>query len=518
MKRFAFLFVFLALAGSPALAQQSVTPVIPGPVGHGTHEPGTGLQKPEPAPAPAVPRTPPAAASPAAPIGPLAPAPEFFRTADEVLKTMSQILDLPIVSPLKKSVRTRAEIHAYLVQQMKDDEDPAKRYADRRSLEAFGLIPKGFPLDQFMLDLLTQQIAGLYDPKAQEFYIADWIPPSEQRIVMAHELTHALDDQHFHIEQWLKAARPNDDAELAREAVVEGSAVASMIDYDLHSLGRSVRDLPDISPLVALTVGEADRSPGLDKAPPFIRDALIFPYLPGAVFTQQVLQAGSGWADFQKVFARPPVSTQQILHPKLYLENVDPVAVSLPPLSKILSRDWNELEENVLGEFGLEEVLKQFLGGREADEIAPGWTGDRYAVFEQQPSKRLLLVFLVRFANSRDAAAYFSADGRALVKKYPDRREEFSAEEFLRFATADGGVFLRCRADECLSVEGASAKTFDRINHALRWPRPPRASAHPDSVAQALLPRTALVRGLPMPATSRSGSVAQALSPARAVN
>ena len=75
-----------------------------------------------------------------------------------------------------------------------------------------------------MEDVLTDQIAGLYDPKAKEFYIADWIPADEQKEVMAHELTHALEDQSFHIDPWIKAARPNDDAELARDSVSEGSA------------------------------------------------------------------------------------------------------------------------------------------------------------------------------------------------------------------------------------------------------------------------------------------------------
>ncbi len=440
MRRFLFVFAIVGLAGLPALGQQSV---------------------PAPA-APPVARPPASAAA--------VPAPEFFRVADEVLQTMSQILDLPIVSPLKKSLRTRAQIRTYLEHEMQGDETPAKRYADRRALEAFGLIPKGFPLDQFMLDLLTEQVAGLYDPKTQEFYIADWIPPSEQRIVMAHELTHALDDQHFHIDRWLKAARPNDDAELAREAVVEGTGIDAMIDYELHPLGRSVRDLPDIGPMVTMAVGEADHSPELAKAPPFIRDALLFPYLPGAVFAQQVLKADSSWAGFQKVFARPPVSTQQILHPKLYLEDVAPADVSLPGLAKLLPRDWNELEENVLGEFGLDEVLKQFGNRARADEIAAGWAGDRYAVFAQQRSARLLLVLLVRFANATAAADYFRAESGALAKKYPDRRKEVSTGEFLRFATSDGSVFLRCRADECLSVEGASEKIFKRIDRAVVWP------------------------------------------------
>ena len=163
---------------------------------------------------------------------------DFATAADEVLAQMSDITGLALRSPLKKSLRSREEIRAHIIQEMNEDKNAAERYADARSAEAFGLLPKGFDLDSFMVDLLTEQIAGLYDPKAHEFYVADWIPIDDQRMVMAHELTHALEDQHFQIEGWAKAARPNDDGELAREAVLEGSAIAAMVEYLLQGSGR----------------------------------------------------------------------------------------------------------------------------------------------------------------------------------------------------------------------------------------------------------------------------------------
>src|ERR1700719_1094627 len=156
---------------------------------------------------------------------------DFAAAADEVLQQMSEITGLKLRAPLKKSLRSREQIRAYVINEMNEDKNPAERYAGQRSAEVFGLLPKGFDLDKFMIDLLTEQIAGLYDPKAHEFYVADWIPVADQRMVMAHELTHALEDQHFQIEAWVKAARPNDDAELARESVLEGSAMAAMVDY-----------------------------------------------------------------------------------------------------------------------------------------------------------------------------------------------------------------------------------------------------------------------------------------------
>ena len=153
---------------------------------------------------------------------------EFVAAADEVLQQMSEITGLKLRAPLKKSLRSREQIRAYVVNEMKEDKDQAERYAGQRSAEAFGLLPKGFDLDAFMVDLLTEQIAGLYDPKAHEFYVADWIPAADQKMVMAHELTHALQDQHFQIDDWAKAARPNDDAELASAGLIDAEVEAEV--------------------------------------------------------------------------------------------------------------------------------------------------------------------------------------------------------------------------------------------------------------------------------------------------
>lgn len=397
---------------------------------------------------------------------------QFLEAADQVLAEMSKILDLPIKHPLKKSLRSRDQIRSFLIKEEKSGKDKKKRYADEKSLEAFGLIPKGFPLDSFMIDLLTEQVAGMYDPKSKEFYIADWIPIEDQREVMAHELTHALEDQSFHVERWIDAAQPNDDAETARQAVSEGSALDAMIDYTLRSAHASVRDLPDLTLLIrsgALTGMSND--PVLAKAPIYIRDSLLFPYLDGAAFTQAFLKAHSGWADLKLVFENPPVSTQQILHPDLYLKGVRPATVTLPAWkkTKIVPKQWKLLEENVMGEFGLQELLKQFLGGDRATAIAPAWTGDRYAVFQESQTHAALLVFRLKLDSHADAEHFFAAYSDVLDKKYPTRTDIRDQPSFLQLQTPEGGVFLRCVAMECLDVEGATPAIFDAIDRAIGW-------------------------------------------------
>src|SRR6202023_439581 len=131
-------------------------------------------------------------------------------------------------------------------------------------------IPKDYPLDQVLVKVLTEQIAGLYDPDSQEFFIADWNSPADERPVMSHELTHALMDQHFHIDKWTDAAKPDDDAELARDAVIEGSAIAAMIDYGLRDLGANIRTAMDLDP--TMLMGNPNSSPELARAPKVIQD------------------------------------------------------------------------------------------------------------------------------------------------------------------------------------------------------------------------------------------------------
>ncbi len=398
------------------------------------------------------------------------PSAEFLQTADEVLAEMSKLLLLPVVAPLKKSIRTRQEIRSYVLERMKEDKNPAKRYADQKVLEKLGLIPKNFKLEDFLVDLLTEQIAGLYDPKGQEFFIADWISPADQRVVMAHELTHALQDQHFHVDPWLDAAKPNDDAELARDAVLEGSALAAMLDYLLRGQSKSVRELGDMD--AASLMGDMDKSPELAKAPPFLRDELLFPYVAGTTFTQHVLRTSTGWADFHKVFEHPPASTQQILHPDLYLSGYTPKPVTLPDFNGLVSADFKKLDENLLGEFGVKEILKQYLGETRAARLSPTWAGDRYAIFENQKTKQILLVIRLRLTSEADAARFFGGYSEALELKYDKRRELFRRPNYFSFQTDEGGVFLRCFADQCLSVEGAGREAFDKIARAIGLPAP----------------------------------------------
>ena len=418
------------------------------------------------------------AQAPAAKSAPAVPdSTDFLRLTDEVMAKMSKILGLAQLEPLKKSLRSREEIRAYVLQQMKEDKEPEKRYADERMLEKLGLLPKDFPFDAFLVDLLTEQIAGLYDPKAKEFYIAGWMKPEEQEIVMAHELTHALQDQHYHLDPWRDAAKPNDDAETARDAVLEGAATAAMIDYGLRQQGANLDVVTSANMKLSTLLGNMDSSsPQLEKAPVFLRDSLEFPYRAGVDFCQVVLSARGGWTGFDSVFQKPPVSTQQILHPGLYFRGVAPLPVTLPDLTQNLPSGWKALDSNVMGEFGLQEILKQFLTEDRAANLAPVWAGDKYTIYEKKGKKDGkdtrddLLVFRVKTASAADAARLFGGMSEVFDHKYTKRENLVRRADFLSFDTDEGGVFLRCVDAECVTLEGGDVKLFDALVKALDWP------------------------------------------------
>jgi hypothetical protein len=414
---------------------------------------------------------------------------DFIAAADEVLEQMSQITGLKLLTPLKKSLRSREEIRAYVIKQMNEEKNPAERHADQRTAEAFGLLPKGFDLDAFMINVLTEQVEGLYDPKNREFYIADWSPLSEQRMVMAHELTHALEDQHFQIEAWSHAAKPNEDAELARDAVLEGSAMAAMVDYLMLGTGRSLKDLPDFDP--SMLIGDLGSTPTLKNAPPFLKDALVFPYISGLNFSAAVLK-NSGWAALPAVFERPPVSTQQILHPALYKSNKTPANVALPPFDKVLGSNWAKLDENILGEFGWKEVFKQFLGEERAKTLAAAWDGDRYTLYEQKQTKKMILLTRLHLDSEGRAARFLGQYSEALEKKYSDRSNLLRRPNFFFFDAPDGSVFLYCFGESCVTMEGGNRSLFDAFTKALAWPSAPqppeRPAAAPEKTAMIFSP------------------------------
>jgi len=242
--------------------------------------------------------------------------------------------------------------------------------------------------------------------------------------------------------------------------------MAGMLEYELKDRGFKLRDLPDFDPSVFL--GDLTDTPMLKKAPPFIKDSLMFPYFDGLRFSMSVLRTG-GWNGFAAIFAKPPVSTQQIMHPEFYRSDKVPAAVKVDLPEGVPGAGWNKLEENVMGEFGWKEVLKQFLSEERARKTAGGWDGDDYATFQQQDTKKLMLFTRQRFDTAEMASAFFDEYAEALGKKYPERKVIAEGQDDLEFRSTDGGVFFRCQVKECVTLEGAEQAEFVEWLKKLGW-------------------------------------------------
>src|SRR5713226_1351786 len=318
--------------------------------------------------------------------------------------------------------------------------------ADEVTLKKLGLAPTDFQYRALMLRVLTEQVAGYYDPKTKQFHLADWIDLDGQKPIMAHELTHALQDQHFNLrrfEHWLKG---DSDAELAAHALIEGDATLAMALYVANNPLRALAFLKSLG-------GTGMSSAELDKAPRALRESLVFPYQDGEKWVSALYKRG-GWNEVSQAFATLPQSTEQILHPEKYFAHEAPVKVTLPDVSSLLNasgraevRDqksevsryagsadvpsalsakrelltasWRRVAYDVQGEWGFYLILDQFLKSpAESHRAAAGWGGDRFAVYEG-PQGEILIASLSVWDTENDAREFFDAYVKRTELRYP---------------------------------------------------------------------------------------------------
>src|SRR6266498_4264129 len=173
---------------------------------------------------------------------------DLLKRAVDILKEVVIIRGLELKGPVQKGIKNKEEIAQYLRERIRDEYDVNELRREGKVLKKLGLIPQEMDYQEFILKLLTEQVGGYYDPDKKTFFISSWLPLEQQKPVMAHELTHALQDQHFGLNRFIKQVRKmeNDDMVLARQALVEGEAMAVMFDYLLQQqpVGKSFAELP----------------------------------------------------------------------------------------------------------------------------------------------------------------------------------------------------------------------------------------------------------------------------------
>jgi len=248
---------------------------------------------------------------------------QLLSLVDELIKFSSDETGLPIKSTVKRQVTSRATVESYLKQKFEEDESAKRLQRSEIVLKKFGLLDRDFALKPFLLALLKEQIEAYYDSKTKTVYMLDWVNIEEQKPVLAHELTHALQDQHSDLEKWnnqtpddvsLKSSDDTDhlardEMDTAREAVIEGQATAVMMDYILKPMGKSLIKDPEVMDFVRQHMAASEDSPVLARAPLLLSESMMFPYRDGLSFEQDVWMDQGQAAAFAGALDNPPTSS-----------------------------------------------------------------------------------------------------------------------------------------------------------------------------------------------------------------
>ncbi len=365
---------------------------------------------------------------------------QLFRDVDTLLDFASKDSSLPIKHEIKRRLASREEVVSYLHKNMDEDKDVQRLKRTELVLKKFGLLPKDFNLQAFLIGLLEEQVAGYYDSKTKTVNILDWVVPDLQRPVLAHELTHALQDQSFGLDKWLKKGSEDldtkknlnaaditeDENSEARQAVVEGQAMVVLLDYMLAPMHRTVADSPEMVDMMneEMRSGTAD-SVQYKNAPIFLKESLTFPYRYGIEFEAELLRAQGKEKAFTQPFQNPPRTSREIMEPRTYISGEHMLPLELPDFKRIF-KDYERFDVGAIGEFDVAVLAEQYAGEDASKKIYPNWRGGYYYSVHPKgdPAGRLGLMFVSRWASDKAAAQFAAIYARGMSAALQERGSE----------------------------------------------------------------------------------------------
>ncbi len=422
---------------------------------------------------------------------------DLFREVDQILQFASKDTDLPIKHRVRPRLTSRDEVVAYLQKSMSEDKDAKRLRRSESVLKKFGLLPQDFDLGKFLVGLLKEQIAGYYDPKTKVVNLLDWVDVAAQRPVLAHELTHALQDQSFNLDKWMTKTdidlqtkrRPtplevqNDETSEARQAVVEGQAMAVLVDYMLRPTGQSLVNSPEVAKALedGMLAGTPD-SIQFRSAPIYLREALTFPYRYGLEFEAALLRAGGKQKAYADAFLNPPHTSRQIMEPKTYLSNERIEPLPLPDFKHIF-KNYKRFDIGAIGEFDVAVLIDQYAGADASRELYPGWRGGYYyaAQPKKDPAAPLGLLYVSRWSDPARAEHFAAIYANYLPKRYLHVRdvasdgdktaESINTPDRLTgthtWLTETGPVVIEVKGDKVLISESLDQPTTDKLEGAV---------------------------------------------------
>ncbi|HWN69372.1 MAG TPA: hypothetical protein VNM90_17145 [Haliangium sp.] len=402
--------------------------------------------------------------------------------ADVITDQVSVLRGLARKRPIQRGVMQKHEIEQRLLSRIDEEYTPEELAAEELAMKRLGLIPAAIDYKKLVIDLLTDQIAGFYDPIAGELYIAGWqdmgMGETGDDMVMSHEITHALQDQHFDLRAFMKPDKQNGDGSVARQALVEGDGTALMMEHTLAKLKQPPPwDQPGILDMMTPLMSGGTAEGKLAEAPLVLRESLIFPYLAGLTFVIH-FRKSHPWTRVDEIYRKPPLSTEHILHPEKYDAyekpvRVTPVALPSLPGHRLAYHD-------VSGELGLSLFLLQHIVPeakrtkppkalrKKTSQAGAGWGGDRLAIYTPPDHDGSLrgvvgVVYSV-WDEPADAVEYFDVLSDAMPGIAGGAPAVRTGDDEVAHADAAGAMYLAQRKDNAVVlIIGASRERADAV-------------------------------------------------------
>jgi hypothetical protein len=346
----------------------------------------------------------------AEPSGPVTPPdqaipPEVREQMEQIETEVILLRGLQPSGPVDRGLLSGAELREYVLDDFLVDYTQDEARDDARVLALLGLLDADYDLFDLYLDLYSENIAGFYDDEIQQmFVVQDSRFGGPERLTYAHEYAHALQDQTYDLEEGLgfsdEACEEDSERCAALQALLEGDA--TLLEERWLLTYASDADFQQL-----LNFYDSFSSPTYDSAPEFLKEDFLFPYTTGYDFIEHYFLDG-GWAAVDDLYANPPVSTEQILHPGRYPQDA-PIGLMTPELLDSLGPEWREMDRDVLGEWFTLLTLKERLPEEQAQIAAEGWGGDYYIAFQDESTDEGVLVLATAWDTVRDAHEFYSA-------------------------------------------------------------------------------------------------------------
>ncbi|HEY6447393.1 MAG TPA: hypothetical protein VIY53_13105 [Acidobacteriaceae bacterium] len=418
-----------------------------------------------------------------------AQAKDLFSSVGGILQFASDDTKLPIKRQVKSKLTTRAQVEKYLVDKMHDDKDAKRMERSEIVLKKFGLIDADFQLQPFLVQLLDEQIAAFYDSKTKTVNMLDWIDPETQKPVLAHELTHALQDQHVSLDKWENQTSDDlshsyaddvkhvatDEDDTAREAVVEGQAMAVFFDYSFASKHITVRNSPEIvQEFIDTMTGSGDaQDPVMARAPLLLQESLLFPYKYGLKFETTVLtDSKDPAAAYADVLDRPPDSSYEVMNPHAWERHAKVPLLRMPDIHPVIDASYSPYDIGVMGELDV-QILSELFGGQQAAaELTPEWDGGIYYAAQKKdaPDKNstasVSLLYLSQWKSPDAATDFVKMYARELSHKYARVTRDSSAEtgqDEQIYRTDEGPVLIVTSGNDVFISESFNLATARKL-------------------------------------------------------